>query len=142
MTEAQQRERVLTAARSWIGTPWRHRSRVKGAGVDCAQLLIAAYSEAGVFDAFEPPEYAADRMLHSSKQVFQEICEQYGRKVAVPRPGDVVLWWFGKCFSHGGIVVDWPGRVIHAYMPYGQVCETPSNAGILDGRETVFYSFW
>lgn len=142
MNEELQRARVVQVAREWIGTPWHHRARVKGDGVDCAQLLIAAYSEAGLFDAFDPGAYAIDRMLHSSEPLFQGWCEKYGRRVGAPKPGDVILWWFGKCFSHGGIVVDWPNAVIHAYRPYGVVCETPPDASLLAGRETAFYTFW
>lgn len=142
MSEAEQREKVLSVARQWLGTPWHHRARLQGAGVDCAQLLIAVYSAAGLFPEFDPGEYAADRMLHSHEQVFQGWCERYGRQVATPKAGDVVLWWFGRCFSHGGIVVDWPGTVIHAFRPYGDVCETPADAGVLAGRKTAFYSFW
>lgn len=136
------RQRVLDVARTWLHTPWHHKARVRGVGVDCAQLLIAVYAEAGLFAEFDPGDYAIDRMLHSSEEVFQSWCECFGRPTANPQPGDVVLWRFGRSYSHGGIVVDWPRSVIHAFRPFGEVCETPPDASRLAGKETIFYTFW
>lgn len=140
--ERAQRNLVCQIARRWIGTPWHHRARVEGQGVDCAQLLIAVYSEAGLFDAFDPGEYSIDRMLHSSAEVMQGWCERLGRVTRTPQPGDVVLWRFGRSFSHAGLVVDWPGTVLHAFRPFGQVCETPADASWLAGKDFIHYTFW
>ena len=141
MTPAD-RATVCTIAQSWLGTPWRHAARVCGAGVDCAQLLIAVYSAAGLIAPFDPPAYAIDHMLHSGDPLFERLCSQLGREVDTPSAGDVVLWEFGRSFSHGGVVLDWPGQVLHAYRPYGAVCITPANVARLDGRAVKFFSFW
>jgi len=137
----ESRARVCDLAREWLRTPWHHKARVKGVGVDCAQLLIAVYAEAGVIEAFEPEPYAIDHMLHSDREVFRGWCERFGQRVESPSAGDAVLWRFGQCFSHGGIVVA-PGRAIHAFRPYGCVCETPLDASKLSGREAIFFTFW
>jgi|SRR5579872_717175 len=42
-------------------------------------------------------------------------------------PADIALWRFGRCFSHGAIVVDWP-IVIHAYLGRGCVLEDAAKA--------------
>lgn len=139
--EASLRERVCAIARRWIGTPWHHKARLEGEGVDCAQLLIAVYAEAGVFTAFDPGEYAIDRMLHSSAEVMQGWCERLGRVTSAPLPGDAVLWRFGRSFSHAGIVLG-PDAVLHAFRPYGQVCITPPAASFLAGKESIHYTFW
>lgn len=141
MTTAS-RSDVCAIATTWLGTPWRHAARVRGVGVDCAQLLIAVYSQAGLIDEFDPPPYAIDHMMHSGEPLFERLCRQLGRPVDQPQPGDVVLWQFGRSFSHGGVVIDWPTRVLHAYRPYGSVCETPAKVARLDGRAVKFYSFW
>ncbi len=137
----EQRAIVCAEAAAWIGTPWQHSARVKGAGVDCAQLLIAVYSSVGLIDAFDPGAYAVDHMMHSSEPVFERWCRSLASEVGQPQPGDVVLWKLGRCFSHAGIVIEWPGRVVHAYRPYGLVCETPANVAHLDGRPVKFFSF-
>ncbi|HYL49488.1 MAG TPA: hypothetical protein VET84_09005 [Stellaceae bacterium] len=42
-------------------------------------------------------------------------------------PGDIALWRFGRCFSHGAIVIEWP-VVIHAYLGRGCVLEDAAKA--------------
>lgn len=142
MTRAGSRADVCTLACSWLRTPWHHRARIRGVGVDCAQLLIAVYAEAGVIEDFDPGDYAIDHMMHSDAEVFRGWCERYGRQTKTPRAGDAVVWKFGRVYSHGGIVVEWPGRVIHAFRPFGEVCETPADASRLAGRDAIFFTFW
>ena len=91
---------------------------------------------------FDPGDYAIDHMLHSDREVFRGWCERFGRLTNDPKPGDVALWRFGRCYSHGGIVIDWPQRVIHAFRPFGEVCETPSDASRLAGRDVIHFTFW
>lgn len=145
MSEAQQRAAVVAAARGWIGTPYHHRARVKGAGVDCAQILIAAYSDAGVIEAFDTGDYPPDWHLHRSEERYVEIIERFASefdwRAEGLQPADVVVWRYGRTFSHGGIVSAWP-RVIHAFAPYRIVDETPIPGSPLDGREMRAFSFW
>ena len=55
------REAVVTEAASWIGTPFHHAARVKGAGVDCLMLLAEVYERAGVTtEHINPPFYVPD----------------------------------------------------------------------------------
>src|SRR5579864_4635628 len=50
-----------------------------------------------------------------------------GGEAIAPLPADLALWRFGRCFSHGAIVVDWP-LVIHAYAGRGCVMEDAAKA--------------
>jgi hypothetical protein len=52
--QLDERQAVIAEARSWIGTPFHDRARVKGAGVDCLQLLIASYHAAGLLPDLRP----------------------------------------------------------------------------------------
>ena len=52
--------------------------------------------------------------------------------------GDVALFRFGRCFSHGGIVVDWP-TVIHAWH-VGGVMLTDARQPLLVRRPVRFFS--
>ena len=138
-----ERNAVISAARDWIGTPWHHMARVKHGGIDCAQLLVAAYAGAGLIADFDPGAYPADYMLHSEENKLCIVIEACGGKpTQTPGPGDVVVWKFGKTFSHAGIVINWPSVVIHAYRPFGCVCETPADIARLAGKEVRFYTFW
>lgn len=136
--EAMQIAAVIQEARSWIGTPWHHRANVKGAGVDCARLLIEVYANAGVIEWFDPGDYPPDWHCHRSEELFANIvlrfAMEYDPQEVAQLPGDVVLWRYGRCFSHGGIVTRWPS-VVHAFAPYRMVDETPVPGSPLDGRE-------
>jgi cell wall-associated NlpC family hydrolase len=115
-----QRAAVVEVALTWEGTPYHHMARVKGAGVDCATLLQAVFVEAGLIEDKRIDYYPPDWHLHRSQERYLEQVCAYAREIAHdPEPGDVVLWRFGRCFSHGAIVVKWP-IVIHAYV--GRVC--------------------
>ena len=141
--ENEMREAIVAEARRWIGTPWHHGAEVRGAGVDCARLVKAAYVGAGVRPDFGVEDYPIDFMLHADAERLVETIETHGgRLVEVPKPGDVAVWRFGRSFSHAGIVVEWPARVVHAFRPWGGVVESPGDADKLSGREVRFYSLW
>jgi cell wall-associated NlpC family hydrolase len=114
---------VVAEAESWIRTPYRHAGRVKGAGVDCLTLLAEVYERAGVVPHIDVPYYPADWNLHRDIERYLEGVARHAREFDDhdPLPGDFVLVKFGRCFAHSAIVVDWPGRVIHAWVDLRQV---------------------
>jgi cell wall-associated NlpC family hydrolase len=144
MTEGEQRAAVVVAARAWLGTEYHHAARVKGAGVDCAQILAVSFSEAGVIADFFIPPYPPDWHMHRSEeryvQTIERFATEYDPKVFEPLPGDVVAWRYGRTFSHGAIVSQWP-KVIHAFAAYGSVVETPV-ADFAGEREMRAFSVW
>lgn len=142
MTEPEERAAVIAAAQTWRRTPYHHRARVKGAGVDCAQILVAVYSEAGLIEPFDLPMYPPDFMLHRGEEIYRGIVSRYCRQIDAPGVGDIVLYRFGRCFSHGGIIIDWPGRIIHAHRPDGMVVESGGDEGRLAGRAREYWSPW
>lgn len=139
MTPAVQAQRATVAAeaRRWLGTPYHHAARVRGAGVDCAQLLAAVYGDAGVI----PPSalataaaglsgYAPDWYLHQADDRFLDVLRRFAVPVAPPAtrlaPGDIVVFRFGRAVAHSGIVVDvgHDGPVmVHAERGQGVVLE-------------------
>lgn len=128
----------MAEARTWIGTPYHHRARVKGHGVDCAQLLVEVYSNAGLVEKFDTGEYPGDWMLHRDEERFIGWIEKYARRVPGPKAGDIVIWKYGRSFSHGGIVIAWP-HVIHAFIQEDGVVYGTGNKGDLSQRACVFY---
>lgn len=132
------RQAVLDIARTWLKTPWHHRARVKGAGVDCAQILIAVYAEAGLIDEFDTGDYPPDWMMHRSQERFLEFVRQYADQVDAPLPGDLALYFVGRCFSHGAIVTAWP-EIIHASNRDRMVCYADGTQGWLAEREVQFW---
>lgn len=131
------RDRVLSEARDWLGTPWHHQGALKSVGVDCARLLCEVYHNAGLIPAIDPRPYPADWHFHRDEERFIGWLADYAEEVDSPEPGDVAVFKFGRCFSHGAIVIDWP-LIIHAYMGDG-VREQDATTGRLSGRPTKFF---
>lgn len=123
-SEATRRAAVVAAARSWIGTPYRQQGYVKGprGAVDCAMLLVGAYVEAGIFEPFDPRPYPPTWFLHNSEERYLEWMTSLADEVEHPEPGDVLVWKFGRCFSHSGILLEDGASVVHAYAVSGMCC--------------------
>ena len=133
------RKAIIEEAQDWLRTPWRHRARVKGAGVDCAQFLIGVHAGAGLIDDFDTGPYPEDWMLHGDSELFLPFIERYMKQVDAPQPADVALWRFGRGFSHAAIVIDYP-RIIHAYRREGAVVYGDASTHELSRRPCLFYS--
>lgn len=128
----EQRAAVVAEVKTWLGTPYHHMGRIKGGGVDCATLIIEVYSAAGVIQNFETEYYPQDWMLHRDMERYMGTAEMRGAVefAGPPKPGDLLLVKFGRCFSHGAVVIDWP-LCFHATV--GQNC------GYVDAlRDAVF----
>ena len=132
------RAAVVAEAREWLGTPFHHQGRVKGAGVDCAMLLAEIYRRCGLVPHVDPGYYPPDWHLHRDAERYLEKLMPYARELAgPPAPGDVAVFRFGRTFSHGAIVVDWP-RLIHAYWRRGVVWGD-ATLNPLAGRKVRFF---
>lgn len=128
---------IVDEARTWLGTPYHHQGRIKGVGVDCAMLLAECYHACGLVPYIDPTPYPPDWHLHRSEERYLSWVEDYADPVETPAPGDVVLYQFGRCISHGGIVVAWP-TIIHAYLGEGCVL-ADGEKGALAGRLAGFW---
>lgn len=142
-TEASQREAVAIEAVTWLKTPYHHHARIKGVGVDCAQLLCAVYEACGLVQPVDPGTYAVDWHLHHSQEVFSGWLEKFAtlRPAGSPlQKGDVCLFKFGRCFSHGSIYAG-SGLFIHSYIGRGVILSRPTEDP-LEGREMQHWSLW
>jgi cell wall-associated NlpC family hydrolase len=140
-----QRAAVVAEARTWIGTPYLHQSRLKRVGCDCAQLPIAVYSSVGLCPAINP-DYSPQWMLHRYEEQYLGWVEQFAHEITLDQlgVGDFIVWKFGRTFSHGGIVVDPAAHIIiHACIGDGLVLEADwSREADLPGRAVKYYSPW
>jgi NlpC/P60 family putative phage cell wall peptidase len=135
------RAQVVLEALTWLGTPYHHHARVKGVGVDCAQLLCAVYEACGLVPHIDPGNYAHDWHLHRGEEVLIGWLEKAGaREVQAPAPGDVAVFRYGRAYSHGAVVVDGrgAGEAVHAYLGRG-VIRTQLNEEPLQGRMGRFW---
>ena len=144
-TFAAPRAAVVAEACTWHGTPYHHHARLKGVGVDCAMLLAEVFERCGLVHHVETGHYPTDWHLHRSEEQFLGWLQRVGaRPVASPEPGDIGIFRFGRCFSHGGIVVGADGAaplLVHAYMGRG-VITSATDEEPLSGRLVRWYSLW
>jgi NlpC/P60 family putative phage cell wall peptidase len=135
------RAAVVAEAESWIGTPYHPHGRLRGVGVDCAMLLLEVYTRAGAVDAFDPGDYPPDFGLHRSEELFLSFVERHGTPVHAPQAGDVALFVYGRCYSHGAIMAG-PTRLIHAVMRDHAVVRGDLFDISLIAREPKFFTLW
>lgn len=130
---------VIAEARSWERTPYHHKARVKGHGVDCGQLIIAAFVDSGAVPDFDPGYYTMDWHLHQAEERYLGFVETHLKRWDdgemtlrerlrrepdwCPPLASVIVVKVGLTFSHGMIVTGWP-RIIHANVHDGCVIET------------------
>ena len=131
------REQIVEEAKTWLGTPYHHMAQVKGAGVDCAQILLAVYRAVGLVPEIDVGYYPQDWHFHRSDERYLGWIKQYAVQVTEPQMGDVALFRFGRCVSHGAIVLD-QHNVIHSYFRQGCVYASFNDAELKDRVD----SYW
>lgn len=141
-TEAEARAAIVAEAMTWLKTPYHHRARIKGAGVDCAQLPIAVYADLGLIPPIDPT-YVRDWHLHRSEELYLGWVERYAEEIErdAVRPGDFGLWKYGRTFSHGAIAVD-PPVMIHAYLGRGVELIDVTGDEEMRTREARFFTLF
>lgn len=120
-------DQVVAAARTWIGTPYLHQARCRGAGTDCLGLVLGVWKDLGGNFPAPVPAYTPDwsepegreDLLTAARRFLQE------RPAGQEAAGDVLLFRMrtGRVAKHLGILAV-PGpsaRFIHAYSGLGVV---------------------
>lgn len=118
-------EKIAKAATAWLGTPYANNSMVKGTGVDCSYLLVAALVDSGLMkaDRLQIENYSNEWHLHHSEEKYLKYVQQVADEVKEGAPleiGDFLLYQYGRCISHGAIYIG-KGLVIHSFVDYGVI---------------------
>ena len=119
------RDRIVAAARGWIGTPYRHQASVRGGGCDCLGLVRGIYRELYGAEPEKAPPYTSDwgealgqeTLLDGARRNLPEI------EIAAARDGDLLVFRLraGTPAKHLGILTN-PLSMIHA-VESAPVCE-------------------
>jgi NlpC/P60 family putative phage cell wall peptidase len=108
---------IVAAARSWIGTPYRHQASLKGTGCDCLGLLLGVWREIGGSAIAPVPPYTPDWAEAGRVERLAEGLAVHLRELAQgeAREGDVVLfrWRPGLPAKHASILSA-HDRMVHA----------------------------
>ncbi len=149
-TEAALRAAIVAEAESWLGTAYHHMGRVKArdrdrGGVDCAQLVYLVFHAVGICPEMALEPYPIDWHLHRSQERYLGAVLDRAHEVdGAARPGDILLYRWGRLFAHGAIVVA-PGAVpmiVHADAAARRVIRARADAGRLGGRVTRTFSIF
>ncbi len=145
-SEIAARMTVVAEARKWVGTPYHSCADVLGAGVDCGMLIVRVFVDIGLMSPFDPRPYAPDWHLHRSAEKYLGFVSDRCGEVSEPGLGDIAVFRYGRCYSHGGIVTAVnPLRIVHAFQPYGVVFEEAVEANIqlaARARRRRYFSLW
>jgi len=121
------RDQIIAAARSLIGTPFRHQGRIAQGVVDCAGAIVAIADDIGA-DYLDQQGYSS----HPSNGLLESALDAQPCLVRVPlsdmQPADVLLMKFASDPQHLAIYVGFnpvyqDHGIVHAYAQARKVCE-------------------
>ena len=123
-------DRIVSAARSWLGTPYHDQASLKGVGCDCLGLIRGVWRETVGPEPFAMPPYSRDWGEVAQREPILDLARTVMPEVSQDRiaPSAVLVFRMrrGAVAKHLGILTE-PGRFIHAYERIG-VLEEPFNA--------------
>lgn len=135
MITEEQGKKVAAAALGWLGTPHVNAARVRGKGVDCAKLCMAAVEDAGLMpmDTIRMEGYGNEWHLHQSGEKMLEVFQKYCTKVDTLQPGDFMLYQYGRCVSHAGVYVG-DDTICHSLVNQGVILSNIDDVMFLDAK--------
>jgi cell wall-associated NlpC family hydrolase len=140
MSEEEQRRAVVWEALTWLGTPYQHMGRVKGQGVDCGMFLAEVFHGCGFIPKLAIEDYPEDWYLRRGEEFYLGWMKKYSKEVQrEPLPGDVILYRYGGCISHGAIVIKWPA-IIHAFGRAVELADGSQRE--VKKRQRAIFSLW
>jgi len=121
--DIKKQKKLKIILESWVGTPFKHKTAVKGKGCDCIHFVGSVFQEIGLFkfNLKTVPDYPPDWHLHNTREL---LSEGIAERLSVERVdlnnlinGDIILSHYGKASSHAGIYFD--GYVYQALTSIG-----------------------
>ena len=112
------RAAIVLAARSWIGTPYRHQASLKGVGCDCLGLLRGVWREVVGDEPERAPAYSRDWAEASGREALLAAAARHLVSVGDGRwhAGDVLLFrWREHLPAKHCAVATGEGTMVHAH---------------------------
>lgn len=116
------RAAALSAARDWLGTPYRHQASLRGAGADCLGLVRGIWRALYGSEPEVAPAYSADWAEVGGEETLLVAARRW--LIEIPtgqaKPGDVLLFRMsdGAPAKHCAVLSEVGGpemKMIHAY---------------------------
>lgn len=116
-------ERIVAAARGWLGTPYRHQASIRSVGADCLGLVRGIWREVIGTEPEAIPAYPRLAPGGDKDELLLDAFDRYFRPVIEgPTTGHVLLFRLRPLspVRHCGILAR-SGRLIHAVERRGTV---------------------
>ena len=122
-------DRVIAAARGWLGTPYHDQASLRGVGCDCLGLIRGVWREVVGPETFIIPPYSRDWGEIAARERIAEAARAAMIEIDTDRaqPGAVVMFRMTPrtIAKHMGVMTA-PDRFVHSYERLG-VIEEPLN---------------
>lgn len=114
---------IIAAARSAIGTPFKHQGRTVGRGMDCVGLPLYVADQMGISytDVVGYARRPGGGKLEATFDAHVESGILVRVKIAEMRAGDFLMMRFSGEPQHMAIYTG--ENIVHAYQQVGRVCE-------------------
>lgn len=91
------REKLISVAKSFCGTPHHNGGMVKGIGLDCCTFPVLLFKELGVANIEVTTGYSADWFCSNvGGELLEPYLDQYFIRVENLLPGDVISYRWGR----------------------------------------------
>jgi NlpC/P60 family putative phage cell wall peptidase len=124
-------ERVIAAARHWLGTPYHDQASLRGVGCDCLGLVRGVWRDLYGPEPMPIPPYSRDWGETGTREPLAEASRTVMLEMPVTEmtPGALILFWMraGAVAKHCGILTA-PDRFVHSYERTGVIEEQLDSA--------------
>ena len=117
-------ERVIAAARRWLGTPYHHQAACRGVGVDCLGLIRGVWADLYGTAPEAPPPYTRDWAEALGRETLMEAAERHLLRSdrETIEAGDVLVFRYRRDLPAKHIAIaTGADRFIHAVERQGVV---------------------
>src|SRR3954469_24313624 len=112
------RAAIVSEARAWIGTPYRHQASLKGVGCDCLGLVRGVWRAVIGDEPQAAPAYSRDWAEASGEESLALAARAHLIEIEPAQflPGDVLLFRYRERYpAKHAAIVSAPALMVHAH---------------------------